>query len=185
MGFNRIGDWLVGWANSSLRKPEELPRLNSTKGRGVVSEDPLDAALHPSDRLPLSPTSSTAQAEFSGRLTSARSSRGVRPNCHSFKHHKFARTVRDFTVQHSRRTASVAVGEVVGCEDRRHLHLDASMCELVPGCTGTADWMVADPLEGRSFSTSLARTSSVGSLVSRPEHSLSMLACKRPGIRRG
>ncbi|BDA45665.1 probable lipid droplet phospholipase 1 at N-terminal half [Coccomyxa sp. Obi] len=102
---NSSGDWLVGWANSSLRKPEELPRLNSTKGRGVVSEQPLEAALHPSDRLPLSPTSSTAKAEFPGRSLSARNSRG------------------------------------------------------------TADWMVADPLEGRSFSTSLARTSSVGSLV--------------------
>lgn len=73
----------MGWANSSVRKPEELPRLNSTKGRGVVSEEPLDAALHPSDRLPLSPTSSTAQAEFSGRSPSARNSRGARPKCHS------------------------------------------------------------------------------------------------------
>ncbi len=44
----------MGWANSSLRLPEELPILD-TKGRGVVCEAPLDDALHPSDRLPLSP----------------------------------------------------------------------------------------------------------------------------------
>lgn len=40
--------------------------------------------------------------------------------------------------------------------------------------------MVADPVEGCSFSTSLARSSSVGSLVGHPRHrnpiqSLSML----------
>ena len=48
------GDHLVGWANSSLRLPEELPLLDAP-GRGVVAEAPIEDALHPSDRLPLSP----------------------------------------------------------------------------------------------------------------------------------
>lgn len=57
---------MVGWANSSLRRPQELPRIPTDRGHGVVCEDPLECAMHPSDRLPLSPTSSnTAEASSS------------------------------------------------------------------------------------------------------------------------
>jgi pimeloyl-ACP methyl ester carboxylesterase len=41
---NRSGDHLVGWANSSLRRVEELPHIPTPKGRGVVREDPLEWA---------------------------------------------------------------------------------------------------------------------------------------------
>lgn len=43
-----LGDHLVGWANSSIRHPNELPVIDpQTKLRGVIREDPLQAALHP------------------------------------------------------------------------------------------------------------------------------------------
>lgn len=43
-----VGDHLVGWANSSIRHPDELPVIDpQTKLRGVIREDPLQAALHP------------------------------------------------------------------------------------------------------------------------------------------
>jgi len=42
------GDHLVGWANSSIRHPDELPVISpETRLRGVIREDPLQAALHP------------------------------------------------------------------------------------------------------------------------------------------
>ncbi len=42
------GDHLVGWANSSIRHPDELPVIApETRLRGVIREDPLQAALHP------------------------------------------------------------------------------------------------------------------------------------------
>jgi len=38
----------VGWANSSIRHPAELPVISpDTKLRGVIREEPLEAALHP------------------------------------------------------------------------------------------------------------------------------------------
>ena len=42
------GDHLVGWANSSIRHPDELPVISpETRLKGVIREDPLQAALHP------------------------------------------------------------------------------------------------------------------------------------------
>lgn len=42
------GDHLVGWANSSIRHPDELPIISpGTKLNGIIREDPLEAALHP------------------------------------------------------------------------------------------------------------------------------------------
>ena len=42
------GDHLVGWANSSVRHPDELPVISpGTKLNGIIREDPLEAALHP------------------------------------------------------------------------------------------------------------------------------------------
>ncbi len=42
------GDHLVGWANSSIRHPDELPVISpETRLRGVIREDSLQAALHP------------------------------------------------------------------------------------------------------------------------------------------
>jgi hypothetical protein len=46
---NRSGDHLVGWANSSLRRPAALPPL-AGRGRGVVREDPLGAAWAEAER---------------------------------------------------------------------------------------------------------------------------------------
>ncbi|GAB4821319.1 hypothetical protein N2152v2_008365 [Parachlorella kessleri] len=46
---NKSGDHLVGWANSSLRTISELPKLKG-RGRGVMREDPLEAAWHPQER---------------------------------------------------------------------------------------------------------------------------------------
>lgn len=38
----------MGWANSSIRHPNELPVISpETKLNGVIREDPLEAALHP------------------------------------------------------------------------------------------------------------------------------------------
>lgn len=45
---NSSGDHLVGWANSSLRRLEELP-CKGGKGAGVVREDPLEAAWWPEE----------------------------------------------------------------------------------------------------------------------------------------
>lgn len=43
------GDHLVGWANSSIRHPAELPYLGELKfAKGIVREDPLQAGLWPS-----------------------------------------------------------------------------------------------------------------------------------------
>ncbi|CAL5220186.1 g2158 [Coccomyxa viridis] len=50
---NIRGDQMVGWANSSLRLPKDLPDASNVKGKGVVMETPLEDALHPSDRLPV------------------------------------------------------------------------------------------------------------------------------------
>lgn len=48
MKLQLAGDHLVGWANSSIRHPDELPVISpKTKLRGVIREDPLHAALHP------------------------------------------------------------------------------------------------------------------------------------------
>lgn len=42
------GDHLVGWANSSIRHPDQLPQIASaTPLTGVFREDPLAAAVHP------------------------------------------------------------------------------------------------------------------------------------------
>ena len=44
--FGHAGDHLVGWANSSVRHPDELPDLGDlTQARGIVREDPPEAAL--------------------------------------------------------------------------------------------------------------------------------------------
>ncbi len=47
-----VGDHLVGWANSSLRRLDQLPALPAlaASARGVVLEDPLGASLAPSVR---------------------------------------------------------------------------------------------------------------------------------------
>jgi hypothetical protein len=47
---NIRGDQMVGWANSSLRLPKDLPDVSRIKGRGIVLETPLEDALHLSDR---------------------------------------------------------------------------------------------------------------------------------------
>lgn len=45
---NAGGDHLVGWANSSIRHPDELPVTSpETRLRGVIREDLLQTALHP------------------------------------------------------------------------------------------------------------------------------------------
>ena len=42
------GDHLVGWANSSIRHPDELPEISAEAQRkGVIREEPLQAAMHP------------------------------------------------------------------------------------------------------------------------------------------
>lgn len=42
------GDHLVGWANSSIRHPDQLPDMTAALQRkGVIREDPVQAALHP------------------------------------------------------------------------------------------------------------------------------------------
>lgn len=40
----------VGWANASLRYPQELPEL-SAPGKGVVREDPIEAGFSPTASL--------------------------------------------------------------------------------------------------------------------------------------
>ncbi len=46
--LTNAGDHLVGWANSSIRHPDELPVISpETRLRGVIREDSLQAALHP------------------------------------------------------------------------------------------------------------------------------------------
>ena len=73
----------VGWANSSLRAPKNLPEVSNIKGKGIVLETPLEDALHPSDRHPansegaagLRETSSTANDGTASMATS--SSRGI------------------------------------------------------------------------------------------------------------
>ena len=41
------GDHLVGWANSSIRHPDELPEIDSAMQRkGVIREEPLQAGMH-------------------------------------------------------------------------------------------------------------------------------------------
>lgn len=57
------GDITVGWANSSLRLPEDLPRLD-TRGRGVVLEEPLQAAFSPGGPFP-APSSASASSGIS------------------------------------------------------------------------------------------------------------------------
>ena len=78
--FAPPGDHLVGWANSSLRLPGELPVLG-TPGRGVVCEAPLEDALHASDRLPLSPGRGgehpAAQAPAAAASSAGRNSKGA------------------------------------------------------------------------------------------------------------
>ena len=49
---NIRGDQMVGWANSSLRAPKDLPDVSNIRGRGIVLEAPLEHALHLSDRRP-------------------------------------------------------------------------------------------------------------------------------------
>ena len=45
------GDHLVGWANASVRDTTELPQLRpEQEAKGVVREDPIEAALHPKHR---------------------------------------------------------------------------------------------------------------------------------------
>lgn len=47
-GYVGAGDHLVGWANSSIRHPDELPDIDAAMQRkGVIKEDALQAALHP------------------------------------------------------------------------------------------------------------------------------------------
>ena len=42
-----VGDHLVGWANSSIRHPDELPVISpEIKLHGIVREDPLECALY-------------------------------------------------------------------------------------------------------------------------------------------
>lgn len=63
---NIRGDQMVGWANSSLRAPRDLPDVSRVKGRGVVLETPLEDALHPSDRAPAGDQAQAAEAGESG-----------------------------------------------------------------------------------------------------------------------
>ena len=42
-----VGDHLVGWANSSIRHPDELPEIDAAMQRkGVIREEPLQAGMH-------------------------------------------------------------------------------------------------------------------------------------------
>ena len=68
---NIRGDQMVGWANSSLRLPKDLPDVSRIKGRGIVLETPLEDALHPSDRAPVRNGESAASSS-SGNNASRR-----------------------------------------------------------------------------------------------------------------
>ncbi|KAL4445864.1 hypothetical protein ABPG77_009063 [Micractinium sp. CCAP 211/92] len=57
---NSSGDHLVGWANSSLRRLEELPRKDGS-GAGVVREDPLELAWTPAARPRLRATAAGSE----------------------------------------------------------------------------------------------------------------------------
>ena len=73
---NIRGDQMVGWANSSLRAPKDLPDVSSIRGRGVVLETPLEDALHPSDRRPAGPerTSASSRSTETGAAGGSRAS---------------------------------------------------------------------------------------------------------------
>lgn len=46
------GDHLVGWANSSVRHPDELPDLGDLKeAKGIVRQDPPEAGLQTSQGI--------------------------------------------------------------------------------------------------------------------------------------
>lgn len=51
---NKSGDHLVSWANASIRRLEELPKLEGVRGLGVVLEDALEAGWHADKRPRLS-----------------------------------------------------------------------------------------------------------------------------------
>ena len=71
---NIRGDQMVGWANSSLRAPKDLPDVSSIRGRGIVLETPLEDALHPSDRRPAGPEHPAASFRSTGTSLSGRAS---------------------------------------------------------------------------------------------------------------
>ena len=71
---NIRGDQMVGWANSSLRAPKDLPDVSSIRGRGIVLETPLEDALHPSDRRPAGPEHSAASSRSTGTSAPSRAS---------------------------------------------------------------------------------------------------------------
>lgn len=51
--INPSGDHIVGWANSSVRHPDELPDLGDVRqAKGVVRGDPVGAALASNEILP-------------------------------------------------------------------------------------------------------------------------------------
>lgn len=60
----------VGWANASLRYPEELPQLPAP-GKGVVREDPLDAGFSPGVSLRVGAGSSHHSDQLPGGALTA------------------------------------------------------------------------------------------------------------------
>ena len=71
---NIRGDQMVGWANSSLRAPKDLPDVSSIRGRGIVLETPLEDALHPSDRRAAGPEHPAASSRSTGTSAHGRAS---------------------------------------------------------------------------------------------------------------
>ena len=73
---NIRGDQMVGWANSSLRAPKDLPDVSNIKGKGIVLETPLEDALHSSNRVLSSSKAAAGNTGITSRASSK--SRGDR-----------------------------------------------------------------------------------------------------------
>ena len=68
----------MGWANSSIRHPNELPVISpGTKLNGVIREDPLEAALHPQHAAEFRRASGSAQQAAANNHATLDSSPGA------------------------------------------------------------------------------------------------------------
>ncbi|KAL3162411.1 hypothetical protein ABBQ32_010082 [Trebouxia sp. C0010 RCD-2024] len=75
---NAGGDHLVGWANSSIRHPDELPVISpGIKLNGIVRADPLEAALHPEHAAELRRCSASAMQRTVYETTGSGSSQAA------------------------------------------------------------------------------------------------------------
>ena len=62
----------MGWANSSIRHPDELPVISpGTKLNGIIRADPLEAALHPEHAAEFKKCSPSAVQRVTEENTSA------------------------------------------------------------------------------------------------------------------